>query len=137
MLLWHLRIVCWKEQECAMCGGTVRFRAPRKAVPAHLKDSGPEGYVRSDRATGTYFFAPLRPCPHCGFIQPDMISRRRVRAYGVALFFAVLLGTFLSHQLQYGWGLLPAVVGGMALTPLFFLVHVAILSWRPNRRLEA
>jgi hypothetical protein len=91
------------------------------------------------------FEAELRPCPTCGFYQPEMVAGSRYRchrlvfpAFTIALFFGglglvlglVLPATHLAVTTAPPWA--AAAVIGIGL-----LAHLIIDAWNPNRSLAA
>jgi len=137
MARWYLYLNCWKEQECALCGGTFRYRVNRRVKGEGHNNASAERHATSMRTAEAKTFVALRPCPHCGCFQPDMISRYRVRAQAVAFVAALALFWTPGMPYEFGWGVLSVFVAGAALAALFWLAHAAFLLWRPNRNLAA
>ena len=145
---------------CEKCGGDYFYELSRVGVgsgtsPYYLNDSGAQ--ARADRRAQQKLDAALRasadpvPCPHCGWLQEQMVRevRRRwlkgVRKWAAIALFAgliVLLVVFqvvvayANHLEQYRVVLLAIAIGLAAATlALWLWVPLARRAFDPNERL--
>jgi hypothetical protein len=136
---WHLWLNGWKEQPCIQCGGSFRYRVRKEVTARGDNNTSAERHAWMRMELEAHKYAPIRPCPHCGFVQPDMICRGR-KPWLVGL---LLVGVFggmglpgLYGETKFGEFLLLPIVG-IAFATLLWGILTAVLFWWPNRSLKA
>jgi hypothetical protein len=136
MARWYPWINAWREQDCVLCEGTFRYRVRQRVAGEGKDNARAESHARRRCNWEWQALLAMRPCPGCGCIQPDVISRTRLRVHRWA-FVAVLLFPALANGLSATFGVLSAFLFVMALAALVWAANFATLLWRPNRRLDA
>jgi hypothetical protein len=128
----YLRI--WTGQTCRSCGAEFRYLR-RFAVPrAQTTQNATAASVEAEYVKAAAETAEVFPCPHCGYVQPDMEGGRKAVRHGVftfAAFFAPLLLTIAA-----GFTLLPplpAVLANAGIALAALLYHLAVAAGNPNR----
>ena len=95
-----IKVQCWKEHECSTCGTRYRYRFERK-----MQGKGADRRAATANATTAAVQAvkadvDLRPCPGCGFFQPDMICSWRAWWHAlIALIGALVTGHWNIQQI--------------------------------------
>jgi hypothetical protein len=130
-----LYIRIWTGQKCKACGSAFsyvrRFAVPRSQTEFNATQESVEtAYVKAAKTTSEVVF----PCPHCGYIQPDMASTRKAVSHGVftfACFFLLLIGTMTS-----AFGILPKPIAATiaaGIAGIAVLFHFVQVFSNPNR----
>jgi hypothetical protein len=133
-----LYISIWTRQQCLACGAEFqylrRFTVPRRDTEYAATVPGIEAqYVKACKDTPESF-----PCPHCGYLQPDMVGTRKAVNHGTAAVAGFLI--FLVAAMAAAFGLLPRAVASTSATALaggFLLFHLLQVFANPNRDLQA
>ncbi len=87
-------IECWKQHRCVGCGGLYRYLFKRKCSIYGITPEKAEAGAREHLEKQLKTSADLRPCPHCGAYQPDMMAQRRLGFYtGVSV---IVWGTVIG-----------------------------------------
>ncbi|RKH73102.1 hypothetical protein D7X96_03355 [Corallococcus interemptor] len=130
---------CWKQHLCHGCGGIYRYLLTRKLMG---KGASPEAASRALHAQlelASKEEVDLRPCPHCGLFQPEMVNSRR-RAVHTWTMLLMLCGPVALGYVFVRFALLPDgqlsnLLAGCAAVAL--AANLLVLLRNPNRDLEA
>jgi hypothetical protein len=130
-----LFIRIWTGQTCKACGSEFhylrRYSVPRSQTDINATQASVEAaYVKA--ATETSEVAV--PCPHCGYIQPDMVANRKAVRHGIltfAVFLLLLLNTFAA-----AFDLLPVAIAAfiaVSLAGAALIFHIWQIYFDFNR----
>lgn len=134
---WYLWINNWREQDCALCGGTFRYRVRQRVRGEGVNNARAQSDAESKLTWQWKDVLAMRPCPHCGCYQPDIISRARTRVHLPVFLVALFLFMSVGGLYEIGLGVLSVFIGGAALMVIIWAIHFALLFWRPNRDLDS
>lgn len=83
---------CWKQHTCSACGCIFRYVFTRSASASGSPDHDTRSVAQHKLAKALHFDIEEYPCPTCGYIQPDMVSKGKKNWH---LTFTILSGVFL------------------------------------------
>lgn len=130
-LVLYMRV--WTAQPCLACGAEFqflrRYRVDRRDMDRDATVPGVEAmYVQGAKETAEPF-----PCPHCGYVQPDMIGNQRAFRHGAVAFGGFLL--LLVNTLATAFNLLTREGGAAAafiLVAAGLVFHLYLVFSNPN-----
>jgi hypothetical protein len=129
--------VYWKQQTCAGCGSTFRYKITREPAPTGNAVVVALSAVRQLALRMTNRDGDLVPCPACGAYQPDMVGSRRALWHAI-LTVAWFIPLALLIPLRVEWSF--PVSWLCPLVAVWWLVllgaHVLIACSNPNRNPE-
>jgi len=119
-----LYIRIWTGQTCKACGSEFhylrRYSVPRSQTDFNATQASVEAaYVKA----ATESSEVVIPCPHCGYVQPDMVANRKAVRHGILTFVVFLL--LLVNTFVAAFDLLPSqvaalIAAGLAAAALLF-----------------
>ncbi len=120
---------CWKQHTCSACGCVYRYQMERAGMGCAGGDLLAREMAERNLAKAMRDGVESRPCPTCGLVQPDMVTRDTLRqqtylVYGslAALLFLVLPATGIMY-VTTGATLAACVAVAAALAHLWILVQ--------------
>lgn len=129
-----LYIRVWTQQACVACGAEFRQKRKFKVMRRDTYRDDTLEKIEADWTKAALEAAERCPCPHCGWIQPDMVATDKAVAHGMitAIGFGILILNFILTLLL----MIPRDVGsliaaGVALVALVFHLDQAVRN--PNR----
>ena len=131
-LVLYIRI--WTRQQCLACGAEFqylrRFTVPRRDTEYAATIPGIEAQLVKDCRNTSELF----PCPHCGYLQPDMVGSAKATYHGMMAFGGFLV--LLIGSMATAFLLVPrqvACIGAAAIAGCALLFHLFQVFRNPNR----
>jgi hypothetical protein len=132
-----LFIRIWTGQTCGACGSEFRYVRRYKVLRSQTEFNATQASVESDYVQGCRKTSEVvAPCPHCGFIQLDMVGTRKAVRHGVftfVVFLLLLVNTFTAAFGLVAPEIAASVAAGLAAIALVFHLYQAVADLNRDR----
>ncbi len=115
----------WTGQRCLSCASPFQYLRRFKVMRRDTDYTDTVETIEASYAGHCRDTAAVFPCPHCGWVQPDMIATKKAVYHGTAAFIAVLV--MLVNLFALGLGIMPPLIGcslSVAIAGVLLLFHL-------------